>query len=340
MGLGTRRLTCRHAHLSQLLVLLLLLPFIINHDNMGARAQLSSSFYETSCPTVASVVESVVSQAIQTEARMAASLLRLHFHDCFVHGCDGSVLLDDTASVTGEKTALPNNNSLRGFEVVDAIKSAVEAVCNATVSCADILALAANASVTLVGGPSWTVLLGRRDATSPASPSEANAALPNPNADMTTIIGNFAAVGLSVADTVALSGGHTIGRSRCVNFVPRLYNFSGTGAPDPTIDPDFLASLQSTCPQGGNANVLRALDATTADTFDAGYYSNLQSNMGLLRSDQELTSDSNTASLAATFASSQSAFFAAFGQSMVRMGNISPLTGSQGEIRLNCRIAN
>ncbi|KAI5064393.1 hypothetical protein GOP47_0021063, partial [Adiantum capillus-veneris] len=64
-------------------------------------------------------------------------------------GCDGSVLLDDTATVIGEKTAPPNDNSLRGFEVLDNIKSAVEAVCNGTVSCADILALAAHASVVL-----------------------------------------------------------------------------------------------------------------------------------------------------------------------------------------------
>ncbi|KAI5064404.1 hypothetical protein GOP47_0021074 [Adiantum capillus-veneris] len=333
-----RAFTILYVHLPQLQLLLLLLPFSIN--DMHVKAQLSPSFYETSCPTVATVVEGVVRQAIEAEARMAASLLRLHFHDCFVHGCDGSVLLDDTATVIGEKAAPPNNNSIRGFEVVDEIKSAVEAVCNATVSCADILALAANASVTLVGGPSWTVLLGRRDATSPATITQVTAALPNPNSDMPTIIGRFAAVGLDVEDTVALSGGHTIGLSRCVSFSTRLYNFSGTGAPDPTIDPNFLASLQATCPQGGDANALRPLDATTTDTFDVGYYSNLKINRGLLLSDQELTSDGNTAPLAAAYASSQSTFFTAFAQSMVNMGNISPLTGSQGEIRLNCHVVN
>ncbi|KAH7440107.1 hypothetical protein KP509_04G091600 [Ceratopteris richardii] len=301
---------------------------------------LSSSFYEYSCPTVAAIVEGVVQQAVQAETRMAASLLRLHFHDCFVHGCDGSVLLDDTFTVTGEKTALPNNNSLRGFEVVDNIKTAVESVCNATVSCADILALAANASVTLVGGPSWTVLLGRRDATSPASVSEVNSALPNPNSDMTTIINQFAAVGLTVQDTVVLSGAHTIGQARCVSFNSRLYNFSGTGSPDPSINPSYLQTLQNTCPQGANANALSPLDVSTGTVFDNAYYTNLQVNEGLLLSDQELTSDSNTAPLAATYAGSQSAFFSAFGQSIVKMGNISPLTGAQGEIRQNCRLVN
>lgn len=65
-------------------------------------------------------------------------------------GCDGSVLLDDTTSFAGEKTAGPNLNSLRGFDVVDAIKSELEMACPETVSCADILAIAARDSVVLV----------------------------------------------------------------------------------------------------------------------------------------------------------------------------------------------
>jgi hypothetical protein len=53
-------------------------------------------------------------------------------------------------SFTGEKNAGPNANSLRGYEVIDAIKAQVEASCRATVSCADILALAARDAVSLV----------------------------------------------------------------------------------------------------------------------------------------------------------------------------------------------
>ena len=67
-----------------------------------------------------------------------------------LQGCDASIMLDDTATFTGEKNAGPNANSVRGYEVIDAIKTQVEASCNATVSCADILALAARDAVNLV----------------------------------------------------------------------------------------------------------------------------------------------------------------------------------------------
>ena len=74
---------------------------------------------------------------------MAASLIRLHFHDCFVQGCDASILLDPSSSVDSEKNALPNFQSARGFEVIDSVKSQLENICPGVVSCADILTVAA-----------------------------------------------------------------------------------------------------------------------------------------------------------------------------------------------------
>ncbi|EFJ28144.1 hypothetical protein SELMODRAFT_94117 [Selaginella moellendorffii] len=136
---------------------------------------------------------------------MAASLLRLHFHDCFVNGCDGSVLLDDFPGFTGEKTALPNANSLRGFEVVDEMKAALERNCPGVVSCADILALAAQLSVEMRGGPRWSVEVGRRDALS-ASRITANNDIPPPTSNVSTLVSLFQKQGLSVQDMVILSG--------------------------------------------------------------------------------------------------------------------------------------
>ena len=68
------------------------------------------------------------------------------------------MLLDDTDNFVGEKTAAPNLNSLRGFEVIDAIKTELEAVCPQIVSCADILATAARDSVILVCAQSCVIL--------------------------------------------------------------------------------------------------------------------------------------------------------------------------------------
>lgn len=45
---------------------------------------LFPQFYDHSCPRALEIVKSVVAKAVAKEARMAASLLRLEFHDCFV----------------------------------------------------------------------------------------------------------------------------------------------------------------------------------------------------------------------------------------------------------------
>ncbi|XP_075633912.1 peroxidase 59-like [Castanea sativa] len=90
---------------------------------LGVWSQLTPDFYESACPNLQDIVWYEVEKAFFEENRMAASLLRLHFHDCFVNGCDGSLLLDVNG---GEKFSLSNLNSVRGFEVVDDFKSAVE----------------------------------------------------------------------------------------------------------------------------------------------------------------------------------------------------------------------
>ncbi|PRQ34729.1 putative peroxidase [Rosa chinensis] len=92
------------------------------------------------------------------------------------YGCDGSILLEDAANFTGEKTALPNANSVRGFKVIDDIKKAVNKACKGNVvSCADILVVAARDSVNIA--PQYKVLLGKRDARN-ASLNDANRNLP------------------------------------------------------------------------------------------------------------------------------------------------------------------
>ncbi|KAH9611234.1 hypothetical protein KSS87_018050 [Heliosperma pusillum] len=167
----------------------------------SSNAQLSTNFYCETCPHLFPTVRAVVEQAIAQEARMGASLLRLHFHDCFINGCDASILLDDTPTMLGEKTAAPNLNSVRGFEIIDQIKSAVEQVCPGVVSCADILAIAARDSVNILMGPEWEVKLGRRDAMT-ASFAAANSSngIPPPSSNLSALISNFQSKGLSAKD--------------------------------------------------------------------------------------------------------------------------------------------
>ncbi|XP_030512644.1 peroxidase N-like [Rhodamnia argentea] len=309
---------------------------------VGVKSQLTTDFYSTSCPGLLNIVRKEVQNAIKAETRMAASLLRLHFHDCFVNGCDGSVLLDGS---DGEKFAFPNLNSARGFEVVDAIKTAVESLCSGAVSCADILAMTARDSVLLSGGPTWKVLLGRRDGLV-ANQTGANTGLPGPVDSLDTIISKFAAVGLNVADVVALSGSHTIGLARCATFSNRLFNFSGTTGTDPTLETTMTLDLQTLCPVNGDGNKTTSLDRNSTDLFDNHYFKNLLVNKGLLSSDQVLYSGDNstasptTKSLVQSYVSNSGLFFTDFANSMIKMGNISPLTGSKGEIRKNCRVVN
>ncbi|KAI4963523.1 hypothetical protein ZWY2020_011425 [Hordeum vulgare] len=228
------------------------------NDNGYGNGQLDPKFYEKSCPPLGIIVRVSMLKAVLTERRMGASLLRLFFHDCFVQGCDGSILLDDVpaSNFTGEKTAFPNVNSVRGFEVIDDIKRNVEHVCPGVVSCADILALAAREGTVLLGGPSWAVPLGRRDSTT-ASLDGANSDLPGPALNLTELIQSFANKSLSPRDLTALSGAHTIGFSQCVFFRDHIYN-------DTNIDPAFAAGLRRCPPQrvSGDTN-LTPLDAQT-----------------------------------------------------------------------------
>ncbi|EES09120.2 hypothetical protein SORBI_3005G011200 [Sorghum bicolor] len=306
-------------------------------------AQLSTSFYSSSCPGVYDSVKSAIQSAIATEQRMGASIVRLFFHDCFVQGCDASLLLDDTASFQGEKMATPNNGSVRGFEVIDAVKSAVEKVCPGVVSCADILAIAARDSVVILGGPSWDVKVGRRDSTTAVgeklhpSPcfSGANNNIPPPTSGLANLTSLFAAQGLSQKDMVALSGAHTIGQARCTNFRAHVYN-------DTNIDGTFARTRQSGCPRtsGSGDNNLAPLDLQTPTVFENNYYKNLVCKKGLLHSDQELFNGGATDAQVQSYISSQSTFFSDFVTGMIKMGDITPLTGSNGQIRKNCRMIN
>ncbi|KAK1272269.1 Cationic peroxidase 1 [Acorus gramineus] len=295
------------------------------------QAQLCPDFYDQICPQALPTIKAVVGKAIEREPRMGASLLRLHFHD----GCDGSVLLDDTATFTGEKTAGPNNNSARGFEVIDEIKKAVNQACHGNVvSCADVLAVAARDSVATLGGPAYPVLLGRKDSRT-ASRDAANANIPSPiSSDISTLVSRFQSRNLTLQDLVVLSGAHTIGFAQCALFRNRTYNESN-------IDPYFAGTLRSLCPTTGGDQNLGPFDGSPT-RFDTGYFKGLLQQKGLLHTDQVLFKGDGSVSdgLVRYYSENLEAFWVDFGVSMIKMGNLRPPEGSEVEVRMDCRRVN
>ncbi|MBA0577432.1 hypothetical protein Golob_027480, partial [Gossypium lobatum] len=315
------------------------IPVVVSQFPYGY-SQLSYRFYDWSCPRLTYMVKYGVWAAYRNDTRIAASLLRLHFHDCFVNGCDGSILLDDTDDMTGEKNAFPNRNSVRGFEVIDNIKEDVERFCPSTVSCVDILTLAAREAVVLAGGPSWQVMLGRRDGVT-ASQQAANEQLPSPFEPLENITAKFTSKGLDLKDVVVLSGAHTIGFAQCFTFKNRLFNFRGSGKPDPMLDSSALTNLQTICPNLDSSNTnLAPLDSGSMYRFDNKYYTNLVNKAGLLESDQVLMQDSKTAAMVNSYSMNYYLFVNDFGTSMAKLGNIGVLTGNKGQIRKKCGAIN
>ncbi|XP_043717995.1 peroxidase 60-like [Telopea speciosissima] len=294
---------------------------------------LQVGFYNRKCGfrDVEQIVGNVVTTQFIKDPTIAPALLRLQFHDCFVRGCDASILLDGN---TTEKTAFPNL-SLRGFDVIDQAKAVVERACPGLVSCADLIVMAARDAVFLDGGERYNVQTGRRDGLVSLA-SEVN--LPSPSASISQAIAAFGNKGLSPTDMVLLLGGHTVGVAHCSLILDRLYNFQNTGKPDPTMDPSLVSILRLSCPQNATKDNTVSLDQNQLSTnlFDNSYYGQLLRNRGILQIDQELALDPQTRVTVMSLANGSN-FTILFGQAMVKMGAVEVLTGTQGQIRKSCR---
>ncbi|KAL9245074.1 hypothetical protein vseg_018768 [Gypsophila vaccaria] len=296
---------------------------------------LSYSFYSSTCPRLEAIVRSHLANVFKNDITQTAGLLRLHFHDCFVQGCDGSVLLDGSASGPSEQNA-PPNLSLRpeAFKIINDISALVQRECGRVVSCADLTALAARDSVYLAGGPHYDIPYGRKDGVTFATRNVTLANLPAPSSNTTTLLNALAKKNLDPTDVVALSGGHTIGRGHCTSFTNRLYP-----SQDTVMDQTFAKNLKLTCPTSTTVNTTN-LDLRTPNKFDNKYYIDLMNRQGLFTSDQTLYTDSRTKGIVKSFALDQGLFFEKFVNAMLKMGQLGVLTGGQGEIRTNCSAIN
>ncbi|XP_019096781.1 PREDICTED: peroxidase 57-like [Camelina sativa] len=291
-------------------------------------AQLRVGFYNNSCPTAETIVRNLVTDEFESDPTITAALLRMHFHDCFVGGCDGSILLNSTDS---ERFVGPNL-SVRGFELIDEIKTELEAQCPSNVSCADIMALATRDSVSLAGGPNYNIPTGRRDGLT----TNANGVfdLIGPTASVAAFLSFFGERMLNTFDAVALLGAHTVGVGSCDLFEDRLTNFGGTGLPDPSMDSNLVANLTSICTASENPST--GLDRSTPLTFDNAFFGQIRASRGVLQLDQRLATDEATSSVVAQYAADNDLFKRQFAIAMVKMGAVGILTGENGDIRTNC----
>ncbi|KDP22346.1 hypothetical protein JCGZ_26177 [Jatropha curcas] len=296
---------------------------------------LDAYYYNRTCPQAEKIILETVQNASMHDTKVPARILRMFFHDCFIRGCDASILLDSAPGNKAEKDG-PPNVSVRSFYVIDDAKAKLEMACQNTVSCADIIAVAARDVVAMSGGPYWNVLKGRKDGRVSKANDTVN--LPAPIFNVTQLIQSFAKRGLGVKDMVALSGGHTLGLSHCSSFEARLHNFSLTHDIDPSMNNKFAEKLRKKCPKPNKDQGAGEFLDSTSSTFDNVYYKQLMQGKGVLGSDQALFGDSRTRWIVKLFAKDQGLFFREFAASMVKLGNVGVV--ENGEVRNKCRVVN
>lgn len=137
-----------------------------------------------------------------------------------------------------------------------------------------------------------------------------------------------------------------MGKAKCSSFRQRIYDVMSREEHQDKYKryTTFRRILRSICPDSEKKNdTLVPLDFTTPARFDNHYFINILQGKGLLGSDTVLITQNYTGEIIKqvwAFASDERLFFASYANSMVKMGNINVLTGSQGEIRKNCRFVN
>jgi len=290
-------------------------------------------YADKNCPDAESIVRDAVWNATAGEK---AGLIRLFFHDCFVEGCDASVLLKKVEGQPDPEMLGVPNLSLRGLNIIDKAKEALEAKCPGIVSCADILAFAGrDASYNLsYRAINYNVPAGRLDGKVSLASETLGKNLPPPFGDLNLIKAMFAAKGLDEKDMVVLSGAHSTGRSGCSSF---------STAP---IEPVLGNQLNQTCGMPVNEATTVPQDFKTPDALDVQYYRNIQSRHVLFESDATLTTSPQTKRLVDFYAGNRLLFgvlfgpavwYEDFGKAMVKMGYIGVKTDpKEGEIRNKC----
>ncbi|PHT60374.1 hypothetical protein CQW23_02737 [Capsicum baccatum] len=294
---------------------------------------LREGFYQKTCPQAEEIIRNGLVRVMQNNSKIVAAIPRLFFHDCFVNGCDGSILLDTTPSGAEiEKSAGQNGITVKGYELIDEIKLELEKNCPGIVSCSDILAYLSRDAFVASGLPHYEVSGGRRDGMESLEENVADN-IPVPDDSVDLMIELFNRKGLNAEDLVVLIGAHSIGVAHCFNFLYRM--------DDPEkakmVEPRLGNVMRFTCT---NQLSTLAFDAATQYKMDSVYYKQLLMNRGLLESDQILAQDIRTRGLVQQFNNDEIGWFDKFGKAMNKLGAVEVLTGNQGQIRKQCRAVN
>ncbi|XP_059278765.1 peroxidase 57-like [Lycium ferocissimum] len=308
-------------------------PTTEEHGQLELNGGLREGFYQNTCPQAENIIKNGLIRAVQNDSTIAAAIPRLFFHDCFVKGCDGSILLDKTPSgAEVEKLSGTNGVTVRGYELIDEVKAELEQTCPGIVSCSDTLAYLSRDAFVASGLPHYEVSGGRRDGMESLE-ANVNGNLPLPGDTVDQMIDLFKRKGLNAEDLVVLIGAHSIGVAHCFNFLYRL------DEPEKAqrMDPRLAGVMRFICT---NQMTALAFDAHTQYKMDSAFYKQLLQNRGLLESDQVLTQDIRTKGYVQNFSDDEMDWFNKFGKAMNKLGAIEVLTGNQGQIRKQCRAVN
>lgn len=167
-------------------------------------------------------------------------------------------------------------------------------------------------------------------------------------------------------------GAHSIGVIHCKFLQNRLYNFSGTDEPDPSVETRFLNLMRSKC---NNTHTFSFSSSATAFSYGSSlsssgaqqspshdgspssspeepgmamdyegprspfgtlYYHSLLQGRGILYVDQQLMAGEETGNWVRAYASHTSLFRRDFALAMMKLSNLQVLTAPTGHIRLNC----
>jgi peroxidase len=239
-----------------------------------------------------------------------------------VQGCDASILIDPMSNQASEKEAGPNI-SVKGYDVIEEIKTELEKECPNVVSCADIISVSARDSVKLSGGPEYAVLLGRRD--SLVSNREDADNLPGPDIAVPKLIDEFDKQGFNTEEMIAmLGGGHSIGVCRC-------FFIETDAAP---IDEAFKKKISDACDGKDSGSV--PMDSTSPNDMDGSYFGLVLEKKMPLTIDRLLGMDKTTEPIVKAMSDKTTDFVPIFAKAMEKLSALKVLTGKDGEIRKTC----